>query len=219
MTTTPYDSSRLARAANGLVAWIARHWLAIFNSAWATYVLLPVAAPLLLWAGFEAPARVLFAIYSFTCHQLPDHSYFLFGPSITPNQTQLVAAGMSSSPNLFLQRVFVGNDAIGYKVALCQRDMAIYGGVLVGGLLFALVRRRLRTLPTRWFLLLLIPMAVDGGTQLFGWRESNWWLRTFTGGLVGLAAVWWAYPFVHDGMADVVESERRRTQSPPPALP
>ena len=207
-------SSRIARAANGLVIWIARHWLALFNTVWGLYVTLPLAAPVLLRAGLDAPARAIYTLYSFTCHQLPDHSYFLFGPSFWPGDAELVGAGMSSSSNLFLQRVFVGNDAIGYKVALCQRDMAIYGAVLAAGLLFALLRGRMGPLSTRWFLVLLIPMALDGGTQLVGWRESTWWLRTLTGALFGMAAVWWAYPYVNEAMLDVLESESTRSPSP-----
>jgi uncharacterized membrane protein len=53
-------------------------------------------------------------------------------------------------------------------------------------------------------------MAIDGGTQLIGLRESNWLLRTLTGGLFGMAAVWWAYPYVQAAMNDVLEEEARR---------
>ena len=37
-------------------------------------------------------------------------------------------------------------------------------------------------------------MAIDGFTQLFGWRESTPELRTLTGALFGLASVWLIYP-------------------------
>ena len=69
---------------------------------------------------------------------------------------------------------------------------------LVSGLLYGLVRDRMRPLPFKVFVVLCIPIAVDGLTQLFGWRESNWLLRTLTGALFGFAAVWLAYPYVDE---------------------
>jgi uncharacterized membrane protein len=51
-------------------------------------------------------------------------------------------------------------------------------------------------------------MAVDGFTQLFGWRESDWLLRTITGCLFGMATVWLAYPYVQEAMDDVAAPAR-----------
>lgn len=209
--------SRISRLANELVLAIARHWLAIFNSAWALYVLLPFLAPVFVQAGWYAPARLLYGIYSFLCHQLPDHSYFLFGPEAAPLLPALTAAGMPPDLGPFQQRQFIGNEFIGYKVAICQRDVAIYGSVFLAGLLYGLVRKWVRPIPVWVFLVLLLPMAVDGGTQLIGLRESNWWLRTVTGGLFGAGAVWLAYPYIEEAMADVIETERlRRTRQAQP---
>ena len=210
-TAAPTTSnSVIVRAADGLVLFIARHWLAMFTIAWTIYLVLPFLAPTFARIGWTAPAQVIYSIYSFTCHQLPDHSYFLFGPTPTPDEAQLVAAGMSASPNLFLQRVFIGNESVGYKVALCQRDVAIYAGVVVAGLLFAALRRRVRRLPLSLYLLLLLPIAIDGGSQLIGLRESNWLLRTLTGALFGAASVWIAYPYIDDAMQDVIRTESAR---------
>src|SRR3990172_8611667 len=75
----------------------------------------------------------------------------------------------------------------GYQVAQCQRNTAIYGALFLAGLAFAFVRRRLAPLDWRLYGLLSLPMAVDGGTQLFGWQESNWELRTATVVLFGKA--------------------------------
>ncbi len=206
----PADNSRIARGASAVVQWIARHWLACFNIAWGAYAFVPFLAPLFFNLGWEEPARIIYFLYSFTCHQLPDHSYFLFGPWHAPHAEQLLAAGMPATPNLLIERQFIGNSEIGYKVALCQRDVAIYGAVFFAGVIFAFVRSWLKPLPIKWFILLALPMAIDGGTQLIGLRESNWLLRTLTGGLFGMAAVWWAYPYVQAAMNDVLEEEARR---------
>ena len=52
------SESNIARIANRLVLGIARHWLALFNLAWGTYVLLPFVAPVLMFLGLEMPARL-----------------------------------------------------------------------------------------------------------------------------------------------------------------
>lgn len=204
------SQSVLERAANGLIIGMTRHWLAIFNMAWAIYLFTPFLAPIFMQIGWNAPAGVIYAIYSVLCHQLPDHSYFLFGPTLAPQAPELIAGGMTASTSLFVERAFIGSPEIGWKVALCQRDVAIYAGVLTAGLVYAFMRGRIRPLPIKVFILLVIPMAVDGLTQLIGWRESNWLLRSVTGALFGVAAVFLAYPYVEDAMQEVLEGELLR---------
>jgi uncharacterized membrane protein len=207
------NDTKLTRAANNLVIGMARRWLAIFNTVWAVYLFTPFLAPIFMHIGWEAPAAAIYAIYSVLCHQLPDHSYFLFGPSLTPLAPELIAGGMPVTDSLLIERSFIGNAEIGWKVALCQRDVAIYAGVLAAGVSYALVRRRTKPLPFKLFVLLAIPLAIDGGTQLIGLRESNWVLRTLTGSLFGVAAVYLAYPYVQDAMQEVLETELLRRKS------
>ena len=205
-TSASLPRSPLANAVDGLITAIARHWVAIFNTGWAIYLLLPIAAPILLGMGWFTPARVIYGLYSFTCHQLPDHSYFLLGPDPVPLIPALEAGGMPPGLDLLHRRQFIGNPRLGYKVAICERDVAIYGAVLVAGLAYALWRRRVRQLPLWLYLLLLVPIAVDGITQLIGLRESTWELRTLTGALFGAASVWFAYPYVDDAMQEVLHT-------------
>ena len=209
-------SSAISRGANNVVIWVARHWLALFNTAWALYVFTPFLAPILMRAGMPEAAQVIYTVYSVFCHQLPDHSYFLFGPALSPQDPALIAAGMSSSSNLFQIRSFIGSPEIGWKVALCQRDVAIYASVFLTGLLYGTVRHRVRKLPFKIYVLFVIPIAIDGLTQLVGWRESNWWLRTLTGALFGFASVWFAYPYLEEAMEDVLAEELLPSHSPAP---
>src|SRR5215472_9797185 len=86
---------------------------------------------------------------------------------------------------------------LGYQMAYCERNTAIYLAMAGAGLAYARLRARgLAPLPWRWYLLLILPMAVDGFTQLFGWRESTWLLRIVTGSLFGAATVWLAFPYL-----------------------
>src|SRR5690606_29528991 len=117
---------RIANAADALVMGIARHWLALVNSAIAVYVLLPFLAPTLAALGWTVPAQLLYGLYSFACHQLPDHSYFLFGEEPLYSLRALEARGLPAGLDVLQRRSFVGDDVLGYKVAICQRDVAIY---------------------------------------------------------------------------------------------
>jgi len=203
-------ASKVAQFADSIVLGIARHWLLLINAAVAVYLFLPLAAPVLVNAGYERPAQVIYSIYAFACHQLPERSYFLFGEEPFYSLSTLEADGLPPGQNLFERRTFTGNLLTGYKTALCQRDIAIYGTVLLGGLLFGLLRRRLRAPSVKVYLLFLIPIALDGLTQLFGLRMSNWWLRTITGALFGGASVWLAYPYLEEAMNGVIQVENAR---------
>jgi uncharacterized membrane protein len=201
-----------------VVGGFSRHWLAILNTIVFLYVALPFVAPVLLKAGAETPARWIYTMYSPVCHQLAFRSWFLFGEQPAYPRalagTALVSYGQATGldeNDLAAARAFVGDDRLGYKVALCERDVAIYGGILLGGLIFAFVRGRLKPLPVwAWLLFGVLPMAIDGGTQFVSafssgapggfLRESTPFLRTVTGLLFGLLNVWLAYPYLEESM-------------------
>ena len=107
----------------------------------------------------------------------------------------------------------MGDETVGYKTALCERDIGIYVGILIAGLVYGFIRNRrsVKPLPLKfWFLLGIVPIALDGGTQLisqlgffpFPPRESPPLLRTATGFLFGAMNVWMAYPHVDQAMID-----------------
>jgi len=106
---------------------------------------------------------------------------------------------------------------LGYQLALCARNLAIYGSMFVGTLLFRAVRGWLPAISWQWWLVSMLPMALDGGTQLFGWRESNWELRTLTGAIFGLGVCWFLLPMLeaaaqgHDGPQNRIRLPPRRT--------
>jgi uncharacterized membrane protein len=166
--------------------------------------------------GLSTPARAIYLMDSLTCHQLPERSFFLFGERGAYTVAELEAdAAIPTGLTLFRREMlrYTGNQQIGYKVAICERDVAIYGSILVGGLIFGAVRRwRTRSgrqaprLSIKGYLVLLVPMVIDGATQLLGLRESTWELRLITGMLFGLATVWLAYPYVDEAMQDSIKA-------------
>lgn len=171
------------------IAW--RHWLALVNTVAAAFVSLPVIAPLLLAAGHTSAANLIYAAYRNVCHQWAFRSYFLLGAESTYSIERL--RGLVGVEQMF---GFLGNAELGYKVAFCERDLAIYLSVLIGGLVYARKRNSIRALGLIGYAALISPMALDGFTQLFGWRESTAELRIATGALFGVASVWLFYPRV-----------------------
>jgi uncharacterized membrane protein len=178
----------MAAAINEVARRIARRWLAIVNLLLALYAGIPWLAPFLMRSGARGAARIVYAIYSTLCHQMAQRSFFLFGRQLMYSlpELQLIWPGSADAVDL---RAIVGNAETGWKVAWSDRMVAMYGAALAFGLLFALVRMRLPPAPIWLGLLLLTPMALDGGTHFLsdlsgleqGFRAANGWLAQLTG--------------------------------------
>jgi len=214
--------------ADRAMSWISRHYLAVLNLVMLLYVGLPFLAPVLMENGATAPARVLYTIYSPLCHQFGFRSFFLYGEqAVYPLKEAGVnlvdfetATGITGlhDPNHIARleaRRYVGNETVGYKVTLCERDVAIYGAILLFGLLFAVTGRRFPQLHwSIWLLLGIGPIGLDGFSQLFSqfdwpflasllpYRESTPFLRVLTGALFGFFTAWFAYPNIEETMRE-----------------
>lgn len=221
--------------------WFSRHYMFVINLIVFIYIGLPFLAPLMMNAGIEGPARLIYRGYGFVCHQLAYRSFFLFGEQpVYPREAagvegfltfgSVTGIGESNSVGeIFAARNFVGNDMVGYKIALCQRDVAIYLGILGFGLLFVVSGRRIPALPWYlWVLIGIIPIGLDGLSQLLSqppfnlweFRESTPYLRVLTGFLFGFTTAWFGYPLVEDTMSDtrqLMASKKHRYKTAPPA--
>ena len=208
------------------VFWFSKHWLAILNIFFLLYVGLPILAPVLMHLGAEGPARILYTIYRPLCHQLPQRSFFLFGPQSTYTVSELIERSVQDVGLGMAARAFVGNAEIGYKTGLCQRDVAIYGVILLAGLLYGLLRIVRKIAPLPWWAYVgvgVVPMLLDGGYQFVSYVAALFWpngpisphettpaMRVITGSLFGLATVWLSYPIVQETMDEVRETQKRR---------
>jgi len=99
---------------------------------------------------------------------------------------------------------------MGHQLGMCARNLSIYGAMFAGGLIFVLSKKRLPGIPWWVWLLLILPMAYDGLTQMVGLRESTWELRVLTGTLFGLANMWFALP--------LIQKTLQEEMTPAPAL-
>jgi uncharacterized membrane protein len=202
----------MINAMNRFVEGFQRHWLAVIVGILFAYSLLPFAAPALKAAGFDSLAQVIYQPYKLMCHTYGFRSFFLFGDQTVYSRAQFEqASGIDTAGlnGLLASRQFQGNPEMGYKTALCQRDIAIYLAMAIGGVIYSLTRRRAS--PISFVLLLLIgvvPIGLDGFSQLlsqppfnfFPYRESDWVLRTITGALFGFSLAWFVFPMIESAV-------------------
>jgi uncharacterized membrane protein len=166
----PSRDTSFRRAIIAAAQFTCDHWLLLANVSLLIFSTLPVLAPILAALGFNGITLAIFQAYSFTCHQLPSRSYFLFG----------------------------------YQMAYCERNTAIYLSMTLAGLAYVKLRDRGPSpLPIRWYILLVLPMALDGFSQLFGLRESTWLLRGITGTLFGVATIWLTFPRLQESFDEI----------------
>jgi uncharacterized membrane protein len=220
---------------------LAKRWLALLNTLVFLYVGVPFLAPVFMHFGLPGPANTIHSLYSLVCHQFAFRSWYLFGDQPAYPRARAGLPGgnfeeyaardpyfagidVSTLDNdlAYAAKGFVGNAEMGYKVALCQRDVAIYGGLLLFGLVFGgLTRRGVKVPPLQFWqyiLIALVPIGLDGVSQIFAnppfdgfglaWypiRESTPLLRTLTGALFGIGNGWLAYPYIEETMQETEE--------------
>jgi uncharacterized membrane protein len=212
-------------SADRISYWLSNHYMALFNVFVFIYLGLPFLAPVLMASGVTAPAHLIYRAYGAVCHQFAFRSWFLFGgqyayPRAAAGVAGLIPFGQATGldeGDLWGARNFIGNPALGYKIALCERDVAIYGAILLFGLVFTLTGRRLKSLPWYlWILIGILPIGLDGFSQILSqpplnsipllnllpYRESTPFLRTLTGALFGMTTAWFGYPMVEESMAE-----------------
>lgn len=181
LNPTPY------KKADQFVLWFSRHWVLLVSILVGFYVLSPFLAPVLMNVGLTLPGKIIYWIYSYLCHQLPERSYFLFGPKISYSIPEIQSAWKNTN-DIVVLRQFVGNPQIGWKVAWSDRMVSMYTSLWLFGMLWGVLRKKVRPLPWWGLVLLLLPMAIDGTTHFFsdlaglgqGFRDTNSWLAILT---------------------------------------
>lgn len=203
--------------------------ISIFIIAFVGFSFLP---PFLMRSGHTGAANGIYGFYRLLCHQLFFRSFFIGGEQpfyprelagIKGVQTYEDVTGRKAG-DLEFARNFHGDENLGYKVALCQRDVAIYISLALSGILFELTKRKIK--PMRWylwFIMAIIPIGLDGFSQLpglaEGWptwlpiRESTPFLRALTGTLFGLGTGWFMFPLMEEGMKETRFQLERKKQT------
>lgn len=227
----PFTSTRADRIVRSLF----RHWLLVLIAGSGIWVLLPWAAPVFQHNGWNIGASIIYQIYSFQCHQLPQRSYFLYGArAMMPVSDILAVTGAADPLSL---RFFVGTADLGWKVAWSDRMVSLYTPLFLGAMMYARSRRRWhRVRWSLWLLLPYIPLLIDGLWHMLDdvlqlhiradnvWLRTltwgrfdpsfyvgdmigsfNWWARLLTGLLAGFAFTWQVYPHLDHGFQAMAE--------------
>jgi uncharacterized membrane protein len=164
-----------------------RYWILPLSIALGIFAGLPFLAPIFMHIRMPGIAKIIYFVYSWLCHQLPERSYFLFGSKLTYSLDELQKAWQNTL-NPAILRQFIGNSEMGWKIAWSDRMVSMYTGLWLFGLLWWPIRKRLRPLPWLGLVIFLLPMAMDGTSHLVsdlvginqGFRYSNLWLATLT---------------------------------------
>jgi len=212
--------------ADRISLWISRHYLMVINLALIIFVGLPFLAPVLKKSGADLPAEIIYRIYRPFCHQWSFRTWFLFGEQTYYPHAAADIPGVltfekvsgitdANDPSRLNARLFEGNPLLGFKLALCERDIAIWGSFLLFGLIFVLSQKKTKSI--HWMLWLVIgigPIALDGFSQLVSqlnlpvfqsflpYRESTPLLRTVTGFLFGFMTAWYGFPTIEEVMSE-----------------
>ena len=153
----------------------------VLASGWIAVLFLP---PGLMADGQVVPALILYRSFSLICHQIPERSFQAFGAPL----------------------------------AVCSRCTAIYVGALGGLLIYPSVRTLLQRLDSHtrgskwggrgWFVVALLPMAIDVAADWLGLLPNSFTSRAVTGGIAGLAAALCILPGVIAAFDEWYRSER-----------
>jgi uncharacterized membrane protein len=149
--------------------------------------------------------------FKLTCHQKLSRSMCMFNDGqgrwigdCTP-QTGERVTGAADQETI---KVVMG-EAMGYKMPVCSRDIGLYGALLIGALVYPLVREidDKELYPPVLLVVAILPLALDGGLQFatavlfrmgsidFVYESTNA-IRLVTGIIAGFAASFYAIPIL-----------------------
>ena len=180
--STPVQESKPS-----VLDWISNHWFGIFIVVYGLWVFAPFFAPVFMNLGWTGAGKTIYLLYSIFCHQLPERSFFFFGQKTMYSLSEIQAV-WENTANPMVLRQFIGNEAMGWKIAWSDRMISFYTSVWLFAVLWWPFRRKMKPLPWWVFTLLLLPMVFDGGSHAvsdiagigLGFRDSNQWLATLT---------------------------------------
>jgi uncharacterized membrane protein len=211
---------------NRRALWVARHWLALANTFFLTYVGLPFLAPVLLAYGFTGPANTIYSLYRAACHQFPSRAYFIFGEQVAlchrdiAIYATLLAGGLVfgfirhrlKPPPFHWYAFMLVPIALDGGMQMVSELLQVapviilwaIGLILIGVVMVVAYSQQKLT----WHVMLFLafgPLALLY-VQFFGPYHSDLLRRNLTGFIFGLGTVWFAYPYLEESFRDIYES-------------
>ncbi len=140
------------------------------------HAFLPILSPILFNFNSESPVAIgIQEIYAHFCHQRVDRSLFLFGDSpdskyfYTVEELQNLRYLPLKDSGYHFGLPYWGNSEVGYKVAFCIRDVALYSSLVLFGFILVFSMNVYKKIPKfHWLVIvvLVLPMALDGSFQI-----------------------------------------------------
>ena len=103
-----------------------------------------------------------------------------------------------------------------HPLAVCSRCTGIYGGFLLGVIVYPIVRslRNVQTPARKWLFLAAVPLAVDFSLEFFGIWHNTHSSRFFTGALLGSVVVFYVLPgFIELSLRQRASSTSKTTRN------
>ena len=193
--------------------WFYKKYILVFCILLILLTMGAFLAPVLANRGINIAARIIYSFYRISCHQLAYRTWFLFGEQDyyplqmagIPNVISYEEMSGNMAVDARAAQDFIGSIKVGYKTALCQRDLAILVGIIFAGFGFTLSKRKWEAIPILyWIILGVVPLFLDGSVQwihnilsvsrgCWSW-ESTPLLRTATGFLFGFTTGLFLFP-------------------------
>lgn len=174
-----------------------------------------IVTPLVAMHGPKELAAISYNIYAPTCHQWIYRSSCVFydgkehwvGDCIEKGEEARITTEFTDAKKAWdgvfeysrdqiglnrAEKVEYG-DLIGYKFPNDSRNMGIYGFMLLSGIALPFLWKKPYVPHWAFFVLGILPLAVDGTGQFLGFWESTNAVRLATGALAGTAASIYVY--------------------------
>ena len=189
-------------------------WLFLF-----LFLLVSILPAVFMVTGNEKIAKSIHSVYRVSCHQRVERSIFLFGIEgpvnfYTLEELKFLGVIPERNPKVppahaedIFGYPYLGDEVVGYKTALCIRDLSIYSAILITGAIYILwAKKNKKVVKFDWklILILMIPMMVDGTFQLiaeiFRWEWvpdayfANNLKRIITGAMFGIGFALLIFP-------------------------
>jgi len=179
--------------------WKAAHGWHLYMLAMLAFNIIVFLPPVFLSMGYGGIAHSLYEGLHPTCHQLDSRSLCYF-----PQGKQIIRDCVAEEEGLVFRRseqIVSEGGGVGYKIGVCSRDVAIYLFMLIGAFFWPFYAKGKEAggiwPKPIWLLLAMVPIALDGGTQILGWRESTNLLRIITGAIIGFVMPFYLIPVMN----------------------
>lgn len=211
---------------------IGKYFAEIIWAFFFFFVFVAILPVFLMHTGHEESAKNIHSVYRIFCHQRVERTPFFLGAEgfvkfYSIEELQYRGAIPNENPNApvgFEEEIFgypyIGDEVVGYKTALCIRDLSIYTTIVILGLFYLIFSRKNRKIykfDWKIALILTIPIAFDGIFQLiaeilgFDWVPQSYFdnqiKRIVTGVLFGVAIVMIAFPLLQEDEGIVYNNE------------